>query len=57
MIWILIIIASLIIFIISTAITMILDVLGFFTFPWFAAIGLMLMISAIWSAVEVLRQW
>lgn len=57
MIWILIIIASLIIFIISTAITMVLDILGFFAFSWFVAIGLMLMISAIWFAVEVLRQW
>ena len=56
MIWILIIIASLIIFIISIAITMILDILGFFTFSWFAAIALMLMISAIWSAVEVLKR-
>ena len=57
MIWILIIVASLVIFIISVAITMVLDILGFFAFSWFVAIGLMLMISAIWFAVEVLRQW
>lgn len=57
MIWILLTIALLVIFIISTAITVVLDIIGFFTFSWFVVFALMLMISAIWFAVEVLRQW
>lgn len=57
MIWILLIVALLVIFIISTAITVVLDIIGFFTFSWFVVLALMLAISAIWSAVEVLRRW
>lgn len=57
MIWILIMIALLVIFIISTAITVVLDIVGFFTFSWFVVLALMLAISAIWFAVELLRRW
>lgn len=57
MIWILIIVALLVIFIISTAITVVLDIVGFFTFSWFVVLALMLAISAIWFAVELLRRW
>lgn len=57
MIWILLIIALLVIFIISTAITVVLDIIGFFTFSWFVVLALMLAISGIWSAVEVLKRW
>ena len=57
MIWILIMIALLVIFIISTAITVVLDIIGFFAFSWFVVFALMLTIGAIWFAVEVLRRW
>ena len=57
MIWILIMVALLVIFIISTAITVVLDIIGFFTFSWFVVLALMLAISAIWFAVEILRRW
>ena len=43
--WILIMVALLVIFIISTAITIVLDIIGFFT--WFVVLALMLAISAI----------
>ena len=57
MIWILMMIALLIIFIISSAITVILHIIGFFTFSWFVVLALMLAISAIWFAFELLRRW
>lgn len=57
MIWILLTIALIVVFIISTVITVVLDIIGFFTFSWFVVLALMFMISAIWFAVEVLRQW
>lgn len=57
MIWILMMVALLVIFIISTAITVVLDIIGFFTFSWFVVLALMLAISAIWFAVEILRRW
>lgn len=57
MIWILMMVALLVIFIISTAITVVLDIIGFFTFSWFVVLALMLAISAIWFAVELLRRW
>lgn len=56
MIWIVLIAALLIIFVISTAITVVLDIIGFFTFSWFVVLALMFMISAIWFAVEVLKR-
>lgn len=57
MIWILITVALIVIFIISAVITVVLDIIGFFTFSWFVVFALMFMISAVWFAVEVLRQW
>lgn len=57
MIWILLTIALLVIFIISTVITVVLDIIGFFTFSWFVVLALVFMISAVWFAVEVLRWW
>lgn len=56
MIWIVLIAALLIIFVISMAITVVLDIIGFFTFSWFVVLALMLAISAIWFAVEVLKR-
>ena len=57
MIWILIIVALLVIFIISTAIAVVLDIIGFFAFSWFVVFALMPTISAIWLTVEALRRW
>lgn len=47
MIWILLTIALLVIFVISTAIAVVLDIIGIFTFSWFVVLAFMFMISAV----------